>query len=57
MQVICDLLEIPGEDRPRLRELVNTIVGVNDPDFGGQAASLQSLIELYSYRSTWARRD
>jgi cytochrome P450 len=49
LQVICDLLEIPRGDQPRLRELVNTILGVNDPDFGGQAASLNALIELYGY--------
>lgn len=49
LQVICDLLEIPGEDQPRLRDWVNTILGVNDPDFGGQAASLTALVELYGY--------
>jgi cytochrome P450 len=49
LQVICDLLEIPAADQPRLREWVNTIVGVDDPDFGGQQASLNALIELYGY--------
>ncbi|MET0897083.1 MAG: cytochrome P450 [Mycobacterium sp.] len=49
LQVICDLLDIPATDRPRMRELINSILGVNDPDFGGPQESLQSLLELFGY--------
>ncbi|MEU0494748.1 cytochrome P450 [Mycobacterium sp. NPDC006124] len=49
LQVICDLLEIPPADQPQLRDWVNTILGVDDPDFGGQAASLEALVHLYGY--------
>ena len=49
LQVICDLLEIPQTDQPQLRDWVNTILGVDDPDFGGGAASLTALMELYGY--------
>ncbi|WP_319450534.1 MULTISPECIES: cytochrome P450 [unclassified Mycobacterium] len=49
LQVICDLLDIPASDRPQLRTLINSILGVNDPDFGGPQESLQSLLSLYGY--------
>lgn len=49
LQVICDLLDIPAADRPRIRELINNILGVNDPDFGGPEQALESLLSLYGY--------
>lgn len=49
LQVICDLLDIPAADRAEVRELINNILGVNDPDFGGPEVALQSLMSLYGY--------
>ncbi|MCP9275221.1 cytochrome P450 [Mycolicibacterium arenosum] len=49
LQVICDLLDIPAADRAEVRELINKILGVNDPDFGGPEVALQSLLSLYGY--------
>jgi cytochrome P450 len=48
-QVICDLLDIPSVDRPRLRRLIDLIIGVNDADFGGQTKSIEALGEFFSY--------
>jgi methyl-branched lipid omega-hydroxylase len=49
LQVICDLLDIPASDRPEVRRLINSIIGVNDPDFGGPQEALQALMALYGY--------
>lgn len=49
LQVICDLFDIPKPDRPHVRELINSMLGVNDPDFGGPEQALQSLMSLYGY--------
>ncbi|OFJ51345.1 cytochrome P450 [Mycolicibacterium grossiae] len=49
LQVICDLLDVPAGDRPRLRAWINGILGVDDPEFGGPEQSLASLLALYEY--------
>lgn len=49
LQVIADLLDIPASDRPHMRELINTILGADDEEFGGREASARGLAELYGY--------
>lgn len=49
LQVIADLLDIPESDRPHMRDLINVILGVNDDEFGGRAASAKGLFELFTY--------
>lgn len=49
LQVIANLLDIPESDRPFVRKLINTIVGVNDADFGGPEAGARAIGELYGY--------
>lgn len=56
LQVICDLLDIPASDRPHVRELINSILGVNDPDFGGPEQALESLLSLHGYAIDLGRR-
>jgi methyl-branched lipid omega-hydroxylase len=50
LEIICDMMGIPREDRQRVFELTNTILGVGDPEYG---VTLESLVaaggELYQY--------
>ncbi|GAA1459836.1 cytochrome P450 [Williamsia maris] len=49
LQVICDLLSIPASDRPHLRVLVDRVLGVSDPSFGGPQQGVEAVIELFGY--------
>jgi cytochrome P450 len=50
LEIICDMMGIPVEDRHRVFELTNTILGIGDPEYG---VTLESLVaaggELYQY--------
>ncbi len=50
LEIICDMMGIPVEDRHRVFELTNIILGIGDPEYG---VTLESLIaaggELYQY--------
>ncbi|WIM87125.1 cytochrome P450 [Candidatus Mycobacterium wuenschmannii] len=48
-QVISDLLDIPTSDRPRLRELIDLILGVQDTDVSDAATSVQAVVEFFEY--------
>lgn len=48
-QVISDLLDIPVDDRGRLRELIDLILGVNDSDVSDVATSLNAAAEFFNY--------
>jgi methyl-branched lipid omega-hydroxylase len=48
-QVISDLLDIPKSDRPRLRELIDLILGVQDTDVSDTATSIQAVVEFFEY--------
>jgi cholest-4-en-3-one 26-monooxygenase len=50
LQVICELVGAPAEDRDRLFELSNTMVGFDDPEFrGSPEEGLQAAAEIYAY--------
>ncbi|BBY51738.1 cytochrome P450 [Mycolicibacterium arabiense] len=51
-QVISDLLDIPQSDRPRLRELIDLILGVNDGDVSDATTSLNAVVEFFDYTMT-----
>jgi len=38
MQVICELVGAPPEDRGRLLELSDRVFGIDDPELGGSPA-------------------
>lgn len=48
-QVIADLLGIPTADRPRLRELIDLILGVNDGEVSDIETSLRAVAEFFEY--------
>jgi len=59
LQVICELVGAPPQDRARLLELSNIMVGADDPEFRGPAGErLQAAAaaEVYSYAEELARR-
>jgi cholest-4-en-3-one 26-monooxygenase len=50
LQVICELVGAPAEDRDRLFELSNTMVGFDDPEFrGSPEEGLEAAAEIYAY--------
>ena len=50
LQVIADLLGVPQEDRHRMFEWSNRMVGNEDPEYQGQTElALTSAMELYAY--------
>jgi cholest-4-en-3-one 26-monooxygenase len=52
LQVIAELLGVPQEDRHKMFEWSNRMVGSEDPEYQDQAAlALDSAMELYAYAS------
>ncbi len=52
LQVIADLLGVPQDDRHRMFEWSNSMVGSEDPEYQGQAEqALTAAMELYAYAS------
>jgi cholest-4-en-3-one 26-monooxygenase len=52
LQVIADLLGVPQDDRHRMFEWSNSMVGNEDPEYQGQAEqALLAAMELYAYAS------
>jgi cholest-4-en-3-one 26-monooxygenase len=50
LQVICELVGAPAEDRDRLFELSNTMVGFDDPEFrSSEEEGLEAAAEIYAY--------
>ncbi len=50
--VIADLLGVPHEDRHRMFDWSNTMIGSQDPEYQtGEEASQQAAMELYAYAS------
>ncbi|MEH3140660.1 MAG: cytochrome P450 [Mycobacterium kyogaense] len=55
-QVIADLLGIPVSDRPRLRELIDLILGVGDGQVSDVDTSLRAVSEFFEYTIDLGRR-
>jgi cholest-4-en-3-one 26-monooxygenase len=50
LQVIVELMGVPREDRRRIFDLANAVIGFDDPEFGGDGgAPLEALAEMYVY--------
>jgi cholest-4-en-3-one 26-monooxygenase len=59
LQVICELVGAPLEDRERIYQLSNYLVGADDPEFQGPAGQrLQhaAALEIYAYAGQLAER-
>ncbi|HUC27437.1 MAG TPA: cytochrome P450, partial [Streptosporangiaceae bacterium] len=55
--VICELVGAPVEDRGRIFELSNLLIGSADPEFqAGQGAQQNAAAELYAYGAALAQR-
>ncbi len=57
LQVICELVGAPPEDRGRLYELSNQLVGPDDPEFqgpAGQRMQQAAAAQLYAYADSLA---
>lgn len=59
LQVICELVGAPLEDRGRIYELSNHLVGADDPEFQsptGQRLQHAAALEIYAYAGELAER-
>jgi len=57
MQVICELMGVPEEDRQAVYDLSNRLIGADDPDFGqGFSDGIQASIEMFMYASKLSER-
>ncbi len=59
LQVICELVGAPLEDRARLYELSNLLVGADDPEFQSPTGERQqhaAAMEVYAYAQALAER-
>ncbi len=57
MQVICELVGAPPEDRGRLLELSDRVFGIDDPELGGSPADgAQATAEMLGYAGALAER-
>ena len=55
VQVICELLGIPQEDRGRIVSWSNAIVGMDDPEYAGAASEApMAAMQIYAYANTLA---
>jgi cholest-4-en-3-one 26-monooxygenase len=56
-QVICDLVGARPEDRKRIFELSNQMVGFDDPEFSGdQGQQLHAVAEMFAYATELAEQ-
>jgi cholest-4-en-3-one 26-monooxygenase len=59
LQVICELVGAPLEDRDRISQLSNHLVGADDPEFQsptGQRLQHAAALEIYAYAGQLAER-
>jgi cholest-4-en-3-one 26-monooxygenase len=59
LQVICELVGAPPEDRDRIYQLSNHLVGADDPEFQsptGQRLQHAAALEIYAYAGQLAER-
>jgi len=59
LQVICELMGAPLQDRDRIYELSNHLVGADDPEFQsptGQRMQHEAALEIYAYAGELAER-
>jgi cholest-4-en-3-one 26-monooxygenase len=57
MQVICELMGVPEEDRQAVYELSNRLIGADDPDYSQSFHDgLQASIEMFMYAAKLSER-
>ncbi|HWH28134.1 MAG TPA: cytochrome P450 [Mycobacteriales bacterium] len=54
---ICELIGIPAEDREKIFDLSNRLIGFDDPEFNTSAAdAMEASMEMYMYANELAER-
>ena len=54
---ICELIGIPAEDRDKIFDLSNRLIGFDDPEFNTSAAdAMEASMEMYMYANELAER-
>jgi cholest-4-en-3-one 26-monooxygenase len=57
MQVICEMMGVPDEDRRGIYDLSNRLIGFEDPEFQGSLDDgIQASIEMFLYASKLSER-
>jgi cholest-4-en-3-one 26-monooxygenase len=61
MQVICEMMGVPEEDRRNIYDLSNRLIGFDDPEFQQKAADglqtgIEASIEMFMYASKLSER-
>ena len=57
MQVICELMGVPEEDRQAVYALSNRLIGVDDPQYSNSLADgMQASMEMFMYASKLSER-
>ena len=57
MQVICEMVGVPEEDRRRIYDLSNLLIGFDDPEYQkSREQGMQASIEMFVYASKLAAR-
>jgi cholest-4-en-3-one 26-monooxygenase len=56
LQVICEIMGVPLEDRKQIFELSNTMVGFDDPEMGDEATRMAASAGLFGYAMQLAER-
>jgi len=57
MEVICEMMGIPEEDRPHINELSNKLIGFDDPEYqGGIEDAQMASAQMFLYAAKLAER-
>ena len=50
MAVICEMMGVPAEDRPRINDLANKLIGFDDPEYQSSIADAEkAALEMFMY--------
>jgi cholest-4-en-3-one 26-monooxygenase len=56
LQVICEMMGVPLEDRKLLFDLSNTMIGFDDPEMGDEASRMAASTSIFGYAMQLAER-
>ncbi len=55
LQAIAEIMGVPQEDRRKLFEWSNKMIGIDDPEYGGTDDNMSAMTELYGYVNNLAQ--
>lgn len=57
MAVICEMMGVPEEDRPRINDLANMLIGFDDPEYQSSIADAEkAALEMFMYGAKLAEK-